>query len=287
MNRRRFLAITAAVVALPGAAQAETLWQGIALGAEATVTLTGPRTRAEAALATLPALLNAIEDEFSLYRPASTLSRLNAGNPISPSRAFAALLAHCDLLHEATEGAFDPSVQPLWRALATGTTTRTRIGWSDIPRIFPLRLLPGQALTFNGIAQGHATDAVAAHLAAHGFTHALIDIGELAALGGPFRIGLMDPDAGLTGTATLTSRAIATSSPRATLVAGQPHILHPRGLPPLWSSVTVEADTATLADALSTALVFHDAPTIARIRTRLPGTHRVWVTDNRGNLTQL
>lgn len=287
MNRRRFLAITAAALALPGAAHAETIWQGTALGAEATVTLTGPRDRAEAALASLPALLNAIEDEFSLYRPASTLSRLNAGNPVPPSPAFAGLLTQCDLLHEATEGAFDPSVQPLWRTLATGTATQIAIGWQHIPRGIPLRLLPGQALTFNGIAQGHATDAVAAHLSAHGFTQALIDIGELAALGGPFRIGLMDPDAGLTGTATLTSRAIATSSPRATLVAGQPHILHPRGLPPLWSSVTVEAVTATLADALSTALVFHDAPMIARIRTRLPGTHRIWVTDNRGNLTQI
>lgn len=287
MNRRRFLAITAAALALPGAAHAETTWQGTALGAEATVTLTGPRARAEAALAALPALLNAIEDEFSLYRPASTLSRLNAGSSVTPSPAFAALLGQCTLIHDATEGAFDPSVQPLWRALATGTPTHTPIGWQHVPRGTPLRLHPGQALTFNGIAQGHATDAVAAHLAAHGFTHALIDIGELAALGGPFRIGLMDPDAGLTGTATLTSRAIATSSPRATLVAGQPHILHPQGLPPLWSSVTVEADTATLADALSTALVFHDAPKIARIRTRLPGTHRIWVTDRHGNLTQI
>lgn len=286
MNRRRFLAITAAAL-LPGTARAETLWQGIALGAEATVTLTGPRTQAEATLASLPALLNAIEDEFSLYRPASTLSRLNAGNPVPPSPAFADLLTQCDLLHEATEGAFDPSVQPLWRALATGTAAQIPIGWQHIPRGTPLRLHAGQALTFNGIAQGHATDAVAAHLAAHGFTHALIDMGELAALGGPFRIGLMDPDAGLTGTATLTSRAIATSSPRATLVAGQPHILHPQGLPPLWSSVTVEADTATLADALSTALVFHDARSITRIRPRLPGTHRIWVTDRHGNLTRI
>lgn len=286
MNRRRFLCITAAALAMPQAGHAETTWQGIALGAEATVTLTGPRAMADAALAALPALVNAIEDEFSLYRPASTLSRLNAGNPITPSPAFAALLGQCDLLHHATEGAFDPSVQPLWRALATGTPTHTPIGWQHIPRALPLRLLPGQALTLNGIAQGHATDAVATHLAAHGFTHALIDIGELAALGGPFRIGLMDPEAGLTGTATLTNRAIATSSPRATLVAGQPHILHPRGLPPLWSSITVEADTATLADALSTALVFHDAPSIARIRARLPGTHRVWATA-KGNLTQL
>lgn len=287
MNRRRFFAITAAALALPDAARAETAWQGTALGAEARVILTGPRDRAEAALASLPALLDAIEDEFSLYRPASTLMRLNGGAGITPSPAFAALLGQCDRLHDATEGAFDPSIQPLWRALATGTPTHTPIGWQHIPRGTPLRLLPGQALTFNGIAQGHATDAVAAHLKAHGFACALIDIGELAALGGPFRIGLMDPDAGLTGTATLTSRAIATSSPRATLVAGRPHIIHPQGLPPLWSSVTVEADTATLADALSTALVFHDEASIARIRSRLPGTRRIWVTDSRGNLTQV
>jgi thiamine biosynthesis lipoprotein len=141
------------------------------------------------------------------------------------------------------------------------------------------------ALTFNGIAQGFGADVVKAHLAAHGFAHALIDIGETAALGGPFRLAVEDPVHGPLATRTLTGTAIATSSPGATLVNGQPHILHPRGLPPLWSTVSVEATSAALADALSTALVFLTTDRIAALRH--PGLIRVTLVDPDGNLTTI
>ncbi len=84
---------------------------------------------------------------------------------------------------------------------------------------------------------------------------------------------------------TLTNRAIATSAPRATLVAGQPHIQHPRGLPPLWSSVTVEADSAAMADALSTALVFQGAEFIRALT--IPGLHKVSVVTPSGDYSTL
>ena len=141
------------------------------------------------------------------------------------------------------------------------------------------------ALTFNGIAQGFGAEAVKAHLVTHGFDQALIDMGETAALGGPFRLGLQDPDHGQLATRTLTGSAIATSSPRATLVNGQPHIRHPRGLPSLWSTVSVQATSAALADALSTALVFLPADRIARIRHS--GLIRVTLIDPDGNLTTI
>jgi thiamine biosynthesis lipoprotein len=43
---------------------------------------------------------------------------------------------------------------------------------------------PGMALTFNRIAQGFATDRAAAALAAHGFGHVLVNVGEWRGLGG-------------------------------------------------------------------------------------------------------
>jgi thiamine biosynthesis lipoprotein len=52
----------------------------------------------------------------------------------------------------------------------------------------------------------------------------------------------------------LTTGAIATSSPSATLLSEQGHILHSQAKPK-WSTVSVEAATATLADSLSTAMV--------------------------------
>lgn len=283
MNRRRFLALSAAALASP--AQAQTRWQGRAFGAECALALSGPARQAEAALATLPALIEAIEADFSLHRP-SALTRLNAtGRLASPSPAFRALTDLAHAVHRLTGGAFDPTVQPLWQAAAEGRANTAPIGWHHVRRGPGIALQPGMALTFNGIAQGFGADAVRAHLAAHGFDHALIDMGEVAALGGPFRLGLADPVHGQLATRTLHGTAIATSSPRATLVNGQPHILHPQGLPPLWSTVSVEATSAALADALSTALVFLPADRIAALRH--PGLIRVTLIDPDGNLTTI
>ena len=91
-------------------------------------------------------------------------------------------------------------------------------------------------------------DLVRDHLAAHGFTSALVNIGEYAALGGPFRLGIADPVAGMLAESVLTQGALAVSSPQAMQIGGQGHILHPQGQPPRWSTVAVEADSAALAD---------------------------------------
>lgn len=281
MNRRRFLALAAAAAATPAAA--ETRWQGRAFGADCQLVLHGPMRAAKAALAGLPALIDRIEAEFSLHRP-SALTGLNAtGRLADPSPAFRAVVALADAVHRLTDGAFDPSVQPLWQAAAERRSASGPIGWHRVRRDAGIALEPGMALTFNGIAQGFGADAVKAHLAAHGFDQALIDMGEQAALGGPFRLGLIDPAHGQLASRSLTDSAIATSSPMATLVGGQPHILHPKGLPPLWSTVSVEARTAALADALSTALVFLPADRIEALRH--PGLIRVTLIDAEGNLT--
>lgn len=288
MNRRRVLTILAAAMLPQRAAQA-TEWQGIALGADARVVLSGPKGDARAALAALPALLADMEAEFSLYRP-SSLTRLNRDGRLDPSPAFQAVLSVADAVHRATAGAFDPTVQPLWTALARGEDpgpATAAIGWHRVglgPRV---TLAPGQALTLNGIAQGFATDAALRLLADHGFTEALVDLGEAAALGGPFRLSLQDPEFGPMGTRCLTDRAIATSSPRATLVGGRPHILHPQGRPPLWSTVSVEAASATLADALSTAAVFLTPDELRHARSHLPGVGRITLVDPHGNLSTL
>ena len=289
MRRRRFLQIVAASLAVPGTARAELVWQGVALGADAELRLTGDRRRAEAALAGLPALLARVEAWCSLYRP-SELTRLNNEGRVIPSPGFADLVAMADDLHRLTDGLFDPTVQPLWQALATGgdvAVARAGIGWGRVRLGAEIRLDPGQALTFNGLAQGHATDLVRDHLAAHGFTSALVNIGEYAALGGPFRLGIADPVAGMLAESVLTQGALAVSSPQAMQIGGQGHILHPQGQPPRWSTVAVEADSAALADGLSTALVFADRAQIAALKSRLPALRRVTLIDGAGDLQRV
>jgi thiamine biosynthesis lipoprotein len=283
MNRRRFLALSAAALSSP--AGAETRWQGCAFGADCALILHGPTREAEAALASLPALVEVIEADFSLHRP-STLTDLNTSGWLEAlSPAFRAVMDLSDAIHHQTDGAFDPTVQPLWKSNADGRPNTAPIGWHHVRRDNGITLKPGMALTFNGIAQGFGADAVKAHLAAHGFDHALIDMGETVALGGPFRLGLQDPTYGQLATRTLTGTAIASSSPTATLVNGKPHIIHPIGLPPLWSTVSVEATSAALADALSTALVFLTTKQIAALRH--PGLIRVTLIDPEGNLTTI
>lgn len=288
MNRRRLLTImAAAMVPLRPATASE--WQGIVFGAQARVVLGGPAGNARAALAALPPLLGALEAEFSLYRP-SSLTALNRDGRLDPSPAFRALLSVADAVHAATGGAFDPTVQPVWSALSRGEDpdlAAAAVGWGRVGLGSTVTLAPGQALTLNGIAQGFATDAALRLLADHGFIRAMVDLGEAAALGGPFRLALEDPEFGSLGTCSLADTAIATSSPRATLVGGRPHILHPGGRRPLWSTVSVEARTATLADALSTAAVFLTPDELRLARARLPGVGRIVVVDDRGDLSTI
>ncbi|MGR3793769.1 FAD:protein FMN transferase [Vannielia sp. SX4] len=290
MKRRRFLSITACFVALPLAAQAAPQrWRGRALGAEAEIVLHGQAGAARAAFAEIEQVLGAVEASFSLHDPASELSQLNREGRLSVLPRFTALMELTDQLHTATHGLFDPTVQPLWWSLFEGRETdRAAIGWTRVQRNGArVHLAPGQALTFNGIAQGYATDLVAKALRKRGFGEVLVNIGEYAGHGGSWTIGLSDPAHGHLGTRTLTDGAIATSSPGAMQLGAAGHILHPKGGQPIWSTVSVEANSAALADGASTAFCLAPADDIRSMIRRLPGLRRVTLVDAEGNLTTL
>lgn len=293
LARRRFLRLAAAFAALPAAARAAgpQVWRGRAFGAEAQIVLHAPEPQARAAFAALAGLIARMEHLFSLHDPASSLSQLNAAGRLAPPPPeMAALLALCDRVHAATGGRFDPTVQPLWQALARGgdaAAARAAVGWGRV-RHGPdgVALAPGQALTLNGIAQGFAADAARALLVARGFGRVLADLGEFAALGGPWRLGLEDPGLGLHATRTIADAALATSSPAALMLApGVAHILDPAGGGgPVWSSVTVEADSAALADGLSTAACLMPRAELAALRGRVAGLRAVVAVSPQGEV---
>jgi FAD:protein FMN transferase len=287
MKRRRFLALSAASLLLPQALHASGVWRGVALGADAEIQLSGPQSQIDRAFAEIPALLDSIEAEFSLYRPNSALAQLNRTGRLTPSPRFARLCQICDQMHQQTQGVFDPTVQPLWQALASGgdlAAARRAIGWDRIHLGEEILLEKGQALTFNGIAQGYASDLLRSYLRDQGFALGQVNIGEYVAWGGPHIVGISDPLAGLLAQLRITDAALAVSSPNSTLIAGQPHILHPKGLPPLWSTVAVEADSAALADGLSTSLVFATKREIRTLKRQIGGLRRVYCVDMDGNL---
>lgn len=284
MNRRRFLTLTACALGARAGAEAQPVfdWQGTGFGAALSLRLVGgDPLPARRSFRRIEAEIDRIEAAFSLHRD-SALTRLNRDGRLAwPSPDFRALIALCTQAHAATGGAFDPTVQPLWLAVAeNGDLTRARaaIGWHRvILSEREVRLAPGQALTFNGIAQGWAADRIAALLGAEGYANALIDMGEIQALGhrqdgADWSAEIAAPTGMALGAARLRNRALATSSPRGTLIAGgRAHILGPTGQAPLWNTVSVSAPQAAVADALSTAFCLMDRPAMEAALAAFPG----------------
>ncbi|KIT14739.1 FAD:protein FMN transferase [Jannaschia aquimarina] len=289
MRRRRFLTLAAGFAAFPAYAAAPVRWDGVALGARVRLELSAPPEIATPALVEALAMVEEVERIFSLYRPDSLVSRLNRDGEVADAPdLFLDLCDRADDLHHLTGGLFDPTVQAGWSALARGDL-RDEFGWHGWDRVRRtggrVRLGRSQQVTFNGIAQGYATDLVTGVLRAHGLEDAFVDLGEQAALGASRRLGVEDPQHGEVAQITLAGGAVATSSPAATPLGRHGHILHPRSpySGPRWSTVTVEAESATLADGLSTALVLATEPRIRRIRL-LPAVRRIVLVDHDGNV---
>ncbi|QGX98373.1 FAD:protein FMN transferase [Roseovarius faecimaris] len=302
LTRRRFLTMSAvaAGTALTGTATAAatSTWRGRALGAPASLRLAG-LTGQEAApvFAAVEAELARLEGIFSLYRADSALSRLNAtGRLDAPPPELLEVLGLCDALHRATQGAFDPSVQPLFVAYAEALRRHTapdpdhlaaahaRVGWEAV-RFGKDQIIlerAGAALTLNGIAQGYITDRIAALLRGAGLGNVLIDMGEISALGMnpetglPWKAGIRGANGALVKRLSLTDRAMATSDPTGFLLSTDGrtgHIFHPRqgDTASGASLVSVSAPQAALADGLSTALCVLDRAHHAEAVRTFPG----------------
>jgi thiamine biosynthesis lipoprotein len=272
-TRRRFLAISAAAVVFPRISKAEPVftWQGVALGAQATLRLAHPD--AKAISAKVAAEISRLEDIFSLYRSQSALMQLNRDGVLhEPPFELLECLSLAGGVRAASGGRFDPTVQPLWacyvEASATGAMpdddTRNKahglIGWERVKlNSTVISMRHGMSLTLNGIAQGYIADRVADFLSAEGLTNILIDTGEFRALGTHPDGNAWPVKLAAGGEVPLAMRALATSAPLGTTFdenAQVGHILDPRtGLPSrtIWREITVSANSAALADALSTA----------------------------------
>ena len=288
ISRRRFLAVSAAAAVLPVPALASTDWRGRAFGSDVSLSLTGPRGQVEGDLADLLTRMREIEAAFTLYDPAGPMARLNGSGQGRLSLDLERILTTSRRVHAATGGLFDPTIQSVWRALSENL--RPDQSLVDLDRVLidgdTLRLAPGQALSFNGIAQGYAAQDLRQMLADRGYQNARVDMGETATLGGPFRLGVEDPDAGRIAQVTLAGDCAASSSPAAMQVGGRAHILHPKGGAPLWSTVTVIGPDATVADAASTAFCLMPLAEMEKAALAL-GLSRVLIVDAGGNLTSL
>ncbi|WP_191060178.1 FAD:protein FMN transferase [Geminicoccus harenae] len=290
-SRRRFITITAAAAGLPLASlhaaplpQAR-VWRGTALGAAATMQIHHPdQAMADRLIGQSLAELERLERIFSLYRSESAVVRLNReGRLDDPPLDLVRLLAECQRFGTLTGGAFDVTVQPLWKlyaghfakadadpagpppgAIEAALALVGQSGLDPDPRGIRLARR-GMQLTLNGIAQGYVTDRIVERLRLAGIEHALVDMGEIGAIGGhpdggPWSAGLADPDdpARIAGQVALQDRSLATSAGSGTRLdpTGRfNHIFDPADgrTSRRYRSVSVVAANATIADAASTA----------------------------------
>ncbi len=233
--------------------------------------------RDRAAAAIVEDLFASWEARLSRFRPASELSRLNAaaGRRVRVSGLLLAVVEEALLAARATDGVFDPALEPAMRAIGYDRTfddvdrdgpaaARGRPGgaWRGIEvdhDAATVRLPTGAALDLGGIAKGMAVDASIAELAARGVAAAVVEAGgDLAVLGlppgEPAWPVIVETRPGRREVA-IASGALATSgvSRRAWRRGGveQHHLLDPRTGEParndLWS-VTAAASSCARAE---------------------------------------
>lgn len=286
LTRRRTLTIIAGAVGALAAAPAlggvsarrEFTWQGVALGADASLTLCHhDEAAARSAIAACLQEVERLEQEFSLYRAGSALSLLNRDGRLErPSLDMLTLLTAGRRLGSVTGGAFDYTVQPLWRALASengkfrsAASVRELLDRVDYRQVHitpaAVTLGAGQGITLNGIAQGYITDRITDILHGLGWRDVLVGLGELRASGSradgaPWKIALAG-GLKISPEIELNSGAIAVSSGAGLYLDRQHrrnHLIDPRdGSSPAGETViAVRAASAMLADGLSTALGF-------------------------------
>jgi thiamine biosynthesis lipoprotein len=254
-----------------------------------------------------------VDARMNEWRPDSPLSEINAGageEPVAVSDDLRALLRRGLEIGALTDGAFDVTWAALWglwdfkaatpRVPDAAEVTR-RSALVDYRRVRidntagTVRLLqPGMILGLGGIAKGYALDLAARALRERGVESFLISGGGQMMAGGmrdgrPWRIGIRDPRGAADDYFAYIDVVDASTSTSGDyesffVVDGvrYHHILDPRtGMPasppdPLRSATVVGAD-ATLADALSTALIVLGKSRALELVEELDGVEAVLV----------
>jgi thiamine biosynthesis lipoprotein len=305
VTRRRAFRIVAAAAGLPlliagvRAAQPKPRffsWQGEVLGAASELTLWhSDETLARRSILKARHEIARCENIFSLYRD-SEVTRLNRDGVVRPSPELVEVVDASQRLGGISGGAFDITVQPLWRTYEEHFWSRSDVAPDislralDVARTLVdfrrvqagtkrIALPPGMAITLNGLAQGYVTDRIADLLRHEGFEQAVVDLGEWRALGShpegrPWRAATRE------GSIALSDNALAVSSGTGT--AFEPsgrfhHIFDPAtgASAAALTEAAVIAPRAMTADALATAICVVGEERAADLLAEYPGTRTI------------
>lgn len=317
LTRRRALRIVAAAAGLPlliagvRAAQPRPrffTWQGESLGAASELTLWhSDETLARRAILRARQEIERLVAIFSLYRD-SELTRLNRDGALArPSPELVEVIDASQRLGALSGGAFDITVQPLWRTYEEHFWSRSRVSLDIAARALDVArtsvdfrrvqagarridLPDGMAITLNGIAQGFITDRVADLLRSEGFENAMVDLGEWRALGNhpegrPWRAATREGQIELSGNAL----AVSAGGGTAFEPSGQfHHIFDPAtgASASALMEVAVVAPRAMVADALATAICVVGEARAADLLAAHPGT-RAMMTRRDGTVVSI
>ena len=249
--------------------------------------------------------LELVENILSLYLPTSEICRLNRDGSINNPHPYLLEVVHkARELSEMTEGAFDITVQPLWelkaRARKTGIipsetdldAARSKVNWRNLEiHNDRIRLLkPGMAITLNALAQGFAVDRALSILRKNGIQNALINAGEIGAIGfkeegKAWSLGIQHPrhPNAYASLVSLTDCCMATSGDYATSFDQkftENHIFDPftGKSPGELASVTVISPSCINADGLSTAIMVLGVEKGLNLLTKFAGTEALLIT---------
>lgn len=327
INRRRFISISGAIVGVglidPLQALAENKlelvkWRGAALGAKAQILLyTNDPDKSTEVFLKCQREIDRLEKIFSLYRADSAISHLNEKGALdNPDIEFLDLLSRCLSCYQQTNGAFDVTIQPLWKLYADHFTTAgadpagpsedkikqtLQLIGSDKIRLDSRRISfarPGMGISLNGVAQGYITDRVSLILKEAGFENLLVHMGETYARGQhedgrPWTAGISSPlrDHKLLMTVPLKQQALATSGGYGSPFSDQSrlhHLLNPKTGHSAnhHGAVSVIARDTTTADMLSTAFYVMPYDQVALIWDKYPQVQKAIFVDHEGQIKE-
>lgn len=236
----------------------------------------------------IEAKLVKINQQMSTWDEASEISKFNQSDStdwfeVSPQ--FAGVVVEAKRIFELSEGAFDPTVEPLIKLWGFGDRRRKEIpsddaiadalkqtGMGNIEvRLEPPSLkkkVSGLQLNLSAIAKGYAVDAVAEVLKNDGLLSYVVDIGgenkagKSKASGSPWKLGVESPVGGLQRVLRLTESSVATSGDYRNFFkmngVTYSHTIDPTTGWPMKNppaSVSVICESCMTADAWATAMM--------------------------------
>lgn len=237
--------------------------------------------------------LKAVDQEFSMFNPQSTVALINEGKRPTLSDDFLEIYQLAQQVNEESDGAFDITVAPLVNAWGFGfksqqmpnnhqiDSLRRLVGMEHVSLAgakgsqYVRFQRPRMMLDFSAIAKGYGTDRVARLLMSHDVANFMVEIGgEVYAKGNsekrlPWRIGVSkpvdDPDNDaqeLETVLNVTNQAMATSGNYRNFYykGGRKyaHTIDPKTGRPVQHSLlsaTVLAPTCAEADAYATSFM--------------------------------